>query len=158
MDKFISFPVSYSPQPSVSSRSHSGSLLVLLSLLVHEGRALTPWFGNHQVRNKDSISPVHFVSCVLLASTFCSILLALSVCPNRLNHPASQPSDSSSSPTVTANLNSLIKHKAFVSSMMSEPNSLQSFHSNALHPLYLLPPDPVITSKSRLQSSQSFVD
>ncbi|KAA1106698.1 hypothetical protein PGTUg99_008810 [Puccinia graminis f. sp. tritici] len=81
MDKFVSFPVSYSPQPSVSSRSHSGSLLVLLSLfasslalavssrrscpnalvwkpsgsllvllslLVHEGRALTPWFGNHQ--------------------------------------------------------------------------------------------------------------
>ncbi|KAA1101007.1 hypothetical protein PGT21_004287 [Puccinia graminis f. sp. tritici] len=77
MDKFISFPVSYSPQPSVSSRSHSGSLLVLLSLLVHEGRALTPWFGNHQVRNKDSISPVHFVSCVLLASTFCFISLAL---------------------------------------------------------------------------------
>ncbi|KAA1107203.1 hypothetical protein PGT21_006042 [Puccinia graminis f. sp. tritici] len=81
-----------------------------------------------------------------------------SVCPNRLNHPASQPSDSSSSPTVTANLNSLIKHKAFVSSMMSEPPSLQSFHSDALHPLYLSPPDPVITSKSRPQSSQSFAD
>jgi hypothetical protein len=81
-----------------------------------------------------------------------------SVCPNRLNHPASQPSDSSSSPTVTANLNSLIKHKAFVSSMMSDPNSLQSIHSDPLHPLYLSPPDPVITSKSRPQSSQSFAD
>ncbi|OAV87450.1 hypothetical protein PTTG_05121 [Puccinia triticina 1-1 BBBD Race 1] len=82
-----------------------------------------------------------------------------SVCPTRLHIPtSSQPSDSTTSPIVTANLSSLIKHKAFVSSMMSEPISLQSIQSDSLQPPHLSPPEPVLTSKSRPQSSQSFAD
>ncbi|KAH9446670.1 hypothetical protein Pst134EA_030580 [Puccinia striiformis f. sp. tritici] len=80
-----------------------------------------------------------------------------SVCPTRLNHLTSEPSDINTSPTITANLNSLIKHKAFVSSMTSG-NSLQSIHSDHLNLPHLSPPGPVLTSKSRPHSSQSFSD
>ncbi|PLW24586.1 hypothetical protein PCANC_13859 [Puccinia coronata f. sp. avenae] len=180
--KEFSHPGMYSPfSPGEMSPSSCDKVEILarsgtISNLFYD-RA-TPWInpvqsfthGNHPESLSDTCStdaPSYFPgddirytmpqgSTTALTEVSCAATIdssSNSVCPTRLNLPTSQPLDSAStSPTVTSNLKSLIKHKAFLSSMRSQP----SIHLEPLHPPHLSPPDPALTLKSRPHSSQSF--